>query len=162
MGQKSANFVLFSKLPPKATMLKNLTSIFFFLREKQRRGWEKKSHTFHGKQPNLKLLCLLYATVRIILFVLNSKVSDTFVFPSARPHTGPVRHTVIVGRGGVKLMEGHWKVKPPCAVLKIYTFIPGHIHLWSNQAMRTVELDALFSQRLSLSWQEMSCFELFL
>lgn len=29
MVQKSANFVLFSKLPPKATMLKNLTIIFF-------------------------------------------------------------------------------------------------------------------------------------
>lgn len=30
MVQKSANFVLFSKLPPKATMLKKLNNYFFF------------------------------------------------------------------------------------------------------------------------------------
>lgn len=42
MGQKSANFVLFSKLPPKATMLKNLTSIFFFFKGKTEEGVRKK------------------------------------------------------------------------------------------------------------------------
>lgn len=45
MVQKSANFVLFSKLPPKATMLKNLTIIiFFFLKRKIEEG-VKKNHT---------------------------------------------------------------------------------------------------------------------
>lgn len=42
MVQKSANFVLFSKLPPKATMLKNLTIIF--LKRKIEEGL-KKNHT---------------------------------------------------------------------------------------------------------------------
>lgn len=84
MVQKSANFVLFSKLPPKATMLKNL--FFFFLKRKIEAG-RKKSHTFHRRQPNLKLLCLLYATVRAFFFVfLILKVSETFALPSARPH----------------------------------------------------------------------------
>lgn len=40
MVQKSSNFVLFSKLPPKATMLKNLTIIF--LSKKIEEGLEKK------------------------------------------------------------------------------------------------------------------------
>lgn len=29
---------------------------------------------------------------------------------------------------------GAWKVKSPCAVLIIHTFISGHIHLWSSKA----------------------------
>lgn len=32
-------------------------------------------------------------------------------------------------------MEGHWKAKSSCAVLIIYTFISGHIHLWSSEAV---------------------------
>lgn len=101
MVQKSANFVLFSKLPPKATMLKNLTIIFF--KAKNRRG-VKKSHTFHRKQPNPKLLCLLYATVRIFFFFtfLNSKVGETFVLPSARSHGDLFFHRVIAGRRRVE------------------------------------------------------------
>lgn len=42
MVQKSANFALFSKLPPKATMLKNLTIIFF--KGKNRGGVKKIMH----------------------------------------------------------------------------------------------------------------------
>ena len=43
MVQKSANFVLFSKLPPKATMLKKLNN-YFFLKGKSEEGVKKIIH----------------------------------------------------------------------------------------------------------------------
>lgn len=96
---------------------------------------KKKSYTFHRKHPNPKLLCLPYATVRMIFFSsLNSKVSETFALPSARPHAGTFLYLVIVGRGRRKVNGGAGKVKSPCVVLLIYTFISVHIHLWRNKA----------------------------
>lgn len=51
MVQKSANFVLFSKLPPKATMLKNLTIIFL---KTKNRGGVKKKKIIHLPQETTK------------------------------------------------------------------------------------------------------------
>jgi len=65
MVQKSANFVLFSKLPPKATMLKKLNNYFFF--KGKIRGGGEKNHT-HSIGNNQTLNCYVFYGSQLGLF----------------------------------------------------------------------------------------------
>ena len=89
---------------------------------------------------HLKKLLIIHVCTAQLNISKNRYVSErklgrlTFDLASARPHIGLLFHMVIVGSGGLRLMKGPWKVKSPCTVLIIYTFISGHIHLWSSKA----------------------------
>lgn len=86
MVQKSANFALFSKLPPKATMLKKLNNYYFFLKGKTEEGG--KNHTPSiGNNQTLNCYIFYMPQLGLFFFFLNSKVSETFALASARPHT---------------------------------------------------------------------------